>query len=294
MNEQINEKPVPEPREQNGLPHWLRGLLRSKDDSSLREAIEEYIEETKHDPAGTVGAHERTLIANVLKLRDMAVMDVMIPRAHIVAIPFETSQEDLLALLIEKQFSRFPVYKETLDEIVGTIHIKDVLATLAAGKPLNVRQLMREVQIVSPSMPVIDLMLMMKQQRRHMVLVIDEYGGIDGLVTTGDIVEAIVGEIEDEYDSGDQPQIVENPDGSLTADARVDIDLFEEKYGKILNDDEREDIDTLGGLIFALAGRIPARGEILTHEATGMVFEVLDADPRRVNRVLIRNVPQPE
>ena len=271
-----------------GVIQWVRELVKGRSDTSLRDALEEYIEEAKGQDS--VDSHEKMLIGNILKLRGMSVTDVMIPRADIAAIPLDTTQEGLLSLLCERQFSRLPVYRENLDEIVGTIHIKDILGVLATGNEIAVKDLIRPVPIVSPSMPVLDLLLMMKQQRRHMALVVDEYGGIDGLVTTGDVIEAIVGEIEDEYDTYEQPHMSENKDGSVTADARVDIDEFEEKYGKILEDEEREDIDTLGGLVFAIAGRIPARGEILTHKS-GMEFEISEADPRRIQRIIIRNIP---
>ncbi|MCB9989019.1 MAG: HlyC/CorC family transporter [Rhodospirillales bacterium] len=269
----------------------MRGLVKGRGDTSLRDALAEYITEQNDDECGTA-AHERVLISNILNLRDMTVTDVMIPRADIAAISLDTTREDLLSLLAEKQFSRLPVYKETLDDIIGTIHIKDILASIATGKDMVIKDIIRNVPIVSPAMPVLDLLLMMKQKRRHMAMVIDEFGGIDGLVTIGDVIEAIVGEIEDEYDQDDQPQIKEKEDGSVIVDARYDIEEFEEKYGELLDEDEREDVDTLGGLVFSIAGRVPARGEILTHDS-GMVFEILDADPRRVHRVLIRNIPLP-
>lgn len=279
------------PSSEPNIMDWVRGLVKGRGDTSLRDALAEYITEQNDDECGTA-AHERVLISNILNLRDMTVTDVMIPRADIAAISLDTTREDLLSLLAEKQFSRLPVYKETLDDIIGTIHIKDILASIATGKDMVIKDIIRNVPIVSPAMPVLDLLLMMKQKRRHMAMVIDEFGGIDGLVTIGDVIEAIVGEIEDEYDQDDQPQIKEKEDGSVIVDARYDIEEFEEKYGELLDEDEREDVDTLGGLVFSIAGRVPARGEILTHDS-GMVFEILDADPRRVHRVLIRNIPLP-
>lgn len=273
--------------------HWLKNLVGIKSDTTLRETIEEYIDaaESRNSEITSISAHERSLISNILKMRDHTVVDVMIPRADIFAIDIKTSQNELLSLLSQKQHSRIPVYRETLDDVVGTLHIKDILSCLADSRKVDIEDLVREVPIVSPSMQVLDLLLMMKQMRKHMALVVDEFGGIDGLVTINDIIESIVGEIEDEYDQSDNPEIVENGDGSLTADARFDIEEFEEIYGDILTEDEREDVDTLGGLVSALAGRVPARGEILTHEESGMVFEIIDSDPRRVNRLLIKNIP---
>jgi magnesium and cobalt transporter len=274
-----------------GILDKIRGLIGKarQPDNTLHNAIKEYIEESANgDAAAPVTTHEKTLIKNAINLRDMTVVDVMIPRASIIAIPVATSQADLLALLSEKQYSRLPVFRETLDDVFGAIHIKDILACLARGIAVKIEDLVRDVPIVSPAMPVVDLILMMKEMRKHMVFVVDEYGGIDGLVTIGDVIEAIIGEVEDEHATSDEsPQLVKYPDGTIVADGRIDIEEFEKSCGDFLTDDEREDIDTLGGLIFALAGRVPGRGEILTHPS-GVVLEVLDADPRRVNRVLVR------
>lgn len=290
--------PLPDEQEESGgsLIGWLKSIVRgtSKDpEADLREALEDYIEhEDTHNGAderqSAIRSQERLLISNILELRDLTVEDVMIPRVDICSIDADISQDRLFELLSEKQFSRFPVYSETLDNVLGTVHIKDIIAALAKRQTINVRELAREVPIIAPSMLVLDLLLMMKQRRRHMALVIDEYGGIDGLVTIGDVIEAILGEVDDEYDLAEDPKLTEVGAGVL-ADGRVDIDVFEERYGKILSETEREDNDTLGGLVFALAGRVPARGEIVTHPS-GMMFEILDADMRRVNRVLIKNI----
>lgn len=295
-------QPAPSPAPHtNGEAHHGKGLLsrmtrifgRNKTDDTLREAIEEFIEESGNAAPGdttSIAGHERALMSNLLKLRGMTVVDVMIPRADVVAIEIGTSQTELLLLLAERQYSRIPVYRETLDDILGTIHIKDIMACLAQGRPVDIEDLVREAPIVSPAMPVLDLILMMKHMKKHMALVVDEYGGIDGLVTIGDVIEAIIGEVEDEHVTTEEPRLRQNRDGSLLADGRYAIEEFETRFGKILTEDEREDIDTLGGLVFELAGRVPARGEVITH-VSGMELEVVDADPRRVNKVLIRNIP---
>jgi CBS domain containing-hemolysin-like protein len=258
---------------------------------SLREAIEEYIEETEDEEIiDETATHERELISNILKLRDLDVRDIMVPRADIISIDIETSQKDLLSLLSEKQFSRLPVFRESLDDIVGTIHIKDILSCLAVGKRVEIEDLIREVPIVSPAMSMLDLILMMQQKKRHMALVVDEFGGIDGLVTIGDVIEAIVGEIEDEYDHDSQPEITKESNGSYLADARLDIEDFEKEFGEMLTEEEREDVDTLGGLVNSMAGRVPTRGEVLSHPS-GITFEILEADPRRVSRMRIKDIP---
>ena len=259
---------------------------------SLREVIEEYIEDHNNgeDIDLTVALHEKTLISNILNLQDMSVMDVMIPRADIVAIDIESSQDELMELLEEKQFSRIPVYRENNDDILGTVHIKDILSALAAKKDVHLKELLRDVPVVSPSLPVLDLMLLMQKQKKHMVLVVDEYGGIDGLVTVGDVIESIVGEIDDEFDQDVEPTIEKKQGGTVIADARYDLEDFEEEYGKIFSEEEREENDTLGGIVFFVAGRIPARGEVIQHES-GMSFEIIEADQRRISKLRIKNIP---
>ncbi len=272
----------------------LRNLVvKPKNGSdSLREALEEYIEELDDDHDNpSITTHEQALISNVLKLRNTTVIDVMIPRADIAAIEVGADQEALMGLLSERQFSRIPVYQETMDEILGTVHIKDILSVMASKKELNLKSMIRPVPIVSPSLPVLDLLLKMQSDKKHMVMVIDEYGGIDGLVTIGDVIEAIVGEFDDEFDKDDDPQMVVRNDGSVIADSRVDIDEFEEEYGQILSQEEREEVDTLGGLVFYIASRVPARGEVIKHDS-GMVFEILEADQRRILSMRIRNIPE--
>ncbi|MCC6598038.1 MAG: HlyC/CorC family transporter [Alphaproteobacteria bacterium] len=269
----------------------LFGHNGGRNDNALREAIEEYIEESPDRDADEVSSHERLLFSNILDLRDIKVCDVMIPRADIAAIDVDTTKDDLLKFMAEKQYSRFPVYRDTLDDVLGTVHLKDIITAMAEGRKIRLKDFLTDIPIVSPSMPVLDLLLEMRKTRRHIALVVDEYGGIDGLVTIGDVMETIIGEIDDEHDREDAPQIIEEADGSILADARLDIEAFEDRYGAILSEEEREESDTLGGLVFAMAGRVPARGEVLTH-TTGMIFEVLEADPRKISRLRIRDIPQ--
>ena len=280
-----------------GLIAWLKTLVTGNayrnGDHNLREAIEEYIGELRNEEdISSLTHHEHAMISNVLKLRDLNVLDIMVPRADIVAVDINISREEFLALISEKQFSRIPVYNATLDDVVGTIHIKDLLAHLASSDTgFQIQDLIREVTIVSPAMPVLDLLLHMRQGSGHMCLVVDEYGGIDGLITVGDVIEAVVGELEDEHESDDEPEFTQRRDGSVIANARLNIDEFEKYYGEHLHGTQRDDIDTLGGLIFSIAGRVPARGEVLTHPETGIIFDIIDADPRRVHRIRVRNIP---
>lgn len=284
----LSSPPCSKKQGHRNLFSWIKGIKRrnGKTDTSLREAIEEYIDEPndEQDPAGQ---HEQELLSNILKLRNIAVVDVMIPRADIVAIEVGASQEEVLDLLAKEQYSRLPVYQETLDRVLGTIHIKDVLGSLARGEYVDIRSILRDIPVVSPAMPALDLILEMQKNRRHMAMVVDEYGGIDGLVTIGDIIETIVGEIDDEHDTEMPPQIIDNNDGTILVDARLDLETFENNWGHLLTNEERQENDTLGGLICHLAGRVPTRGEILSH-SSGLVFEVLEADPRRVHMLKIR------
>lgn len=278
-----------------GFWDWMKNLLRSRSESTFRQALSEFIEQNDEntDDNDAITAHERLLLSNILSLREDTVLKVMVPRADIFAIDISTTQDELFSLLAQKQFSRIPVYKATLDDVLGTVHIKDILAALVRGQTIHIPDLITEIPIVSPAMPLLDLLLTMRQSRRHMALVVDEYGGIDGLVTINDIIESIVGEIDDEHDNQIQPQIVAKPDGTFLADGRVDIVDFEQHCGALLSPEERESNDTLAGLALYLAGHVPARGEIITH-SSGIVFEILEADPRRVSRLRIRNVPPPE
>lgn len=269
---------------------FLRSMLGRNGDSQLRDTFEELLEQ--HDDRETpIDPDEKALIDNILNVGELTAYDVMVPRADIVSVPIDTKLDDLVATMIRQPHSRYPVHRESLDDAMGMVHIKDVLAATTESKQrFSVRKVMRKVLFVAPSMRVLDLLLQMRQNRLHMALVVDEYGGIDGLVTIEDLVEEIVGEIEDEHDIAQGPRIERRPDGTWVADARLDIEDLEEQLGVLLSDEEREeDIDTLGGLVFTLAGRVPVRGELIPHEASGMEFEVLEADPRRIKRVRLRH-----
>ena len=296
MEDLAPKSPQPEENEDKGLVTWVRSLLpvKSVNDDSLREAIEELIEEEDASPKSAVARHERKLISNILQLRDLPVAKVMVPRADIVAIDMASPREDLVKLLAEKPHSRIPVYKGDLDNIIGFVHIKDLVANIADGHPFELKDIMRDVLVVSPSMRVMDLLLQLRQSKVHIAFVVDEFGGIDGLITISDLIEAIVGEIDDEYDFDIDPQLIERPDGTAIADARYPIKTFEAKYGNVFAEDEENDkVDTLGGLITTIAGHVPSRGEIIRH-SSGIEFEVLDADPRRVTRVRVRHLPKKE
>jgi CBS domain containing-hemolysin-like protein len=285
--------------QRGGVLDWLRSKLKGRNGDSLRETLEEILEESEREHADestlSIGGNERVMLANILNLRRLTAYDVMVPRADIIAVQVNSGLEDLIALMGKQGHSRLPVFRDNLDDVVGLVHIKDVLAHVGDKRRFKLQRITRDVLYVAPSMPVMDLLLEMRLKRVHMALVVDEFGGIDGLVTIEDLVEEIVGEIEDEHDVAEAPKIVRQDDGTLIADARIEVDEFEQVAGQILTDEEREeDIDTLGGLVFTLADRVPTRGELIEH-SSGIVFEVMDADPRRVKRLRVRNVAaQPE
>ena len=270
----------------------FRGLRRTRSGDSIREALEELIEE-RDDNDEPIDRHERLLLGNILKLREQTARDVMLPRADIVAVEAKVPFKDLVQMFCREGHSRLPVYRGTLDDVLGMIHIKDVLGAINAERTPPLSKLVRKVLFVSPSIRVTDLLLEMRLKRTHMALVVDEYGGIDGLVTIEDLVEQIVGEIEDEHDLTQDPEMVVRPDGVIEADARTAIEDFEARLGPVLTEEEREDVDTLGGLVFYLAGRVPSRGELIAHPSSGIEFEVVDADPRRIKRLRVRPLSTP-
>jgi CBS domain containing-hemolysin-like protein len=264
----------------------LPGSRRSED--PVRDAIEELMED--RDDGAAIDSHERVLLGNILHLRDVTAYDVMVPRADIKAVEVSSSLADLADLLPRCGHSRLPVYRDTLDDVLGMVHIKDILPIVAKGRTVDLRHLLRRVLFVSPAIRVLDLLLEMRLKRVHMALVVDEYGGIDGLVTIEDMIEQIVGEIEDEHETDSEPEMILGDDGVLTADARVLLEDFEDRFGAVFGEEEKEDTDTLGGLVFRVIGRVPPRGELIVHPS-GIEFEVVDADPRRIRRLRLRHLP---
>jgi magnesium and cobalt transporter len=279
-----------------GLFWKIQGMLRRKEAESIRDQVEELIERQEapneagapDGPASGLDAEERALLGNVLRLRNITAYDVMVPRADIMAIPESHSLAETIALIQTEGHSRYPIYRDGLDDIVGMVHIKDVFADIGKEAEFSLSAILRRPLFVVPSIPVLDLLLQMRQARVHMALVVDEYGGIDGLITIEDLVETIVGDISDEHDEEQAQQITERPDGALDLDARTPIAAFEARLGTVLTDEERAaDIDTVGGLVFTLAGRVPAKGELVSHPS-GLEFRILEADPRRIRRLRVR------
>ena len=315
---------------------WL-AALRSRfglgEASSLREDLEVAV---KHDVSGSFSAEERRMLLRLLRFGDSRVEDVMVPRADIIAIEEDAPIAELLQAFEKAGVSRVPIFRDTLDDPRGMVHIKDLLSWLMAqsrdnstiartngadqpsigglevgsptanpdgdntaapdfgafdlSRPVSMARIKRQVLYVPPSMPAMNLLIKMQSTRIHMALVVDEYGGTDGLVTIEDLVEQIVGDIEDEHDEAEVANILEDPKLGLIASARTPIPELEDRLGrKLLTEAEDEEIDTLGGLVFTIVGRVPARGELVRHHS-GVEFEVLDADARRVKTLKIHGV----
>jgi magnesium and cobalt transporter len=276
------------------LVNRIRSLLgRKLREPTLRESIAELMLEAAETPEAQarpseLNRHERLLIQNVLRLRETTADDVMVPRADIVAMRADLTLEQAIAQIRDDGHSRLPVYREQLDDIIGMVHVKDLFAYMGRPEAFSLDAILRKPLMVAPRIRVLDLLLQMRQQRVHLALVVDEYGGIDGLVTIEDLVETIVGEIDDEHDDEETPMVTERPDGTLDLNARLPVEDFEARMGPVLSEDERDaDIDTVGGLVFTLAGRVPAKGEVISHPS-GLEFRILDADARRIRRLRAR------
>ena len=248
--------------------------------------------------AAAIAADEKSpaneLIDHARAFQSLSVADVMTPRVDIVAIELSSTLADVVRICVESEHSRLPIFRETLDDPVGVVHIKDILKLLSPepgrtgpnwAEPV-LHRLRRELLYVPSSMTTSDLMLRMQAQRIHMALVIDEFGGTDGLVTLEDLIEAVVGNIDDEYDEASDEDIRLLDNGQIEVDGRVELTDLEEKLSvSLFPEDTEEEIDTLAGLVAVLAGRVPQRGEVVPYAAAGFDIEVLDADARRIKRL---------
>lgn len=273
----------------------IKALLFGSDaDNSLRreleDAIDEYDEEEAEEQTGPANGDlsplERQMLRNLLHFSEHTVDDVAVPRSDIVAIEEGASFADLVTLFAGAGHSRIPVYRETLDTIVGMIHIRDAFTILASDEspPKTLEPLIREPLYVPESMGVLDLLAEMRAKRTHLAIVLDEYSGTEGLLTFEDLVEEIVGEVEDEHDDEPEEMLVALEDGLWEADARAELEDVAEAVDENLGEIE-EDVDTLGGLAFVIAGHVPQKGEIVHHPESGWKLEIIEADPRRVRRL---------
>jgi|1048.fasta_scaffold03491_1 CBS domain containing-hemolysin-like protein len=282
-----HEAPAPEGRQGRGLAGRIFRLFGARDrtpDATAAAALAE-----------SAGGR---LVDQAQAFQSLRVDDVMTPRADIVAVEVDTPFEEVVARFIDAEHSRMPIYRETLDDPLGVVHVKDVFKQMATGvRPRSRRgaaaesvlmRLRRDALYVPASMRAADLLLRMQATRTHMALVIDEFGGTDGLVSLEDLVEAVVGDIDDEHDEAQVAGVMARPDGAFDADARAPLEELEAVLGLNLTPpDMDEEIDTVGGLVAAVAGRLPRRGEVIALPE-GYEIQVLDADPRRIKRVRIR------
>ena len=281
----------------------LKTMFFGRDhEPTLREQLEEAIAEHEEDSddadqsdnGGDLTAVERTMLRNLLHFSEHRVDDVMVPRSDIVAIDESAGFADCIAAFAEHGHSRLPVYRETLDSIIGMIHIKDVFAVLASGEqpPESLEAFIRQPRFVPQNMSVLALLDEMRRTRTHLAIVLDEYSGTEGLVTIEDLVEEIVGEIEDEHDEEPEAMFAQLSPVMWEADARAELDDLAEAIDAKLSEVE-EDVDTLGGLAFVIAGQVPDVGQMLTHEASGWKLEILEADEKRVTRIRLL-APSPD
>ncbi len=271
--------------------HKLKCHFTRKQLETVRETIEDLIEEANSEGECPFSEHEQLLLNNILYLKDKKCCHAMIPRANIIAFHKSGTVKELAELMVTKGHSRIPIYGDSLDDILGIVHIIDLAKCLLKNEDnVKVETIVnREVKFVSPSMRVLDLLRDMQANKVHMAMVVDEYGGVDGLVTIEDLLEEIVGDIEDEYDSEEQHVIMLQDEGLVIADARAELDEIKEAANLDLSEyidcDEME-IDTLGGYVFHLAQRIPTRGETIDGP-NGIKFRILEVDPRRIKKVMI-------
>ena len=261
---------------------------KNTENNNLKQSIETVLD---NDLKGTEGIskHERLMLLNILKIDGIRSSDIMIPRADIGAVELNDSFEKVLEVFIKEAHSRVPIYEKNLDNIIGMIHIKDLVNHQNQKKTETnfLQNLKREILEIPPSMPVLDLLLKMQLTRLHMGIVIDEYGCTDGLVTIEDVIEEITGEIEDEHDEKNLPMLIKSSLNTFEASARIEIDELQKVTNvEFLNSYDNDDVDTLGGLIFSITGRVPQRGEIIKH-TSGTTFEIKDADPMKIKSVKV-------
>ena len=269
----------------------IKKIFQPLKKDNFKEAIEDLIEEQEVSDE-KLDAGTKKIFSNVIDIRNKCVEDVMVPRADISAISEDAFMDSLMKMMSKTKHSRIPTYSENLDKITGMIHIRDFLSLFntfdrSQIKKKKIKDISRKILFTSPSMKILDLLLRMRSEKIHMSVVVDEYGGTDGLVTIEDLVEEIVGEIEDEHDMVQRLYFKKIKRDSYEVSARMLISEFEKKTKKDIPIEEKDKIDTLGGLVFSLAERIPERGEIIKYEQQNMEFNVVEADTRKIKKIVI-------
>ena len=264
-------------------------LFRSNQKEGLKNVIEDLIDENKSSTE-KIDDGTKNIFKNVINLSDKCIVDVMIPRADIDAVSSDIKIDKLITFINKTKHSRIPVFQDNLDKIIGMIHIRDLFEKVNNKKKKEnlslSKTITRKILFSSPSMKILDLLLKMRSEQIHMSIVVDEFGGTNGLVTIEDLVEEIVGEIKDEHDFEEIEEIKKISKKTYDVSARLPVEDLEKKIGGYFTDEEKEDIDTVGGLVFNLLGKIPSRGEVINHKS-GLEFTIRDADTRKIKRILV-------
>lgn len=260
----------------------FRFLFKTQDQNNLRESIQDVIEESSRngDTSSNLSSKEKTILENILSINKLKALDVMVPRAEIVCASHNSSYQELIKIIEKESHSRIPIYRKDLDDVLGMVHIKDLIKLnfKETDKEFDLKSILKNVLFVPPSMPVLNILLKMQSTKLHMALVIDEHGGTDGLVTIEDLVEEIVGEIQDEHDHEDLVEFRQVNENTFIANAKMELEDFEKKINFNFN---ALNVDTLGGYVFSIINRVPQKGEIIKTN-TIYSFEILDADPRKI------------
>lgn len=278
--------------------NYFKKIFTAKPNEDVRETIEDLIEEAGNGD-DAFSEHEQLLLNNILYLKEIKACRVMIPRADIISFQKDGSVEDLARLMVGKGHSRIPIYGDSLDDILGMLHVIDLTKSLLKEQDkTKVSELeFNKIKLVSPDDSVLDLLKEMQQTKTHMAIVVDDYGGVCGLLTIEDLLEEIVGEIEDEYDLEEQYIINLQENGLYVADAKAYLEDVEEITGICFDNDNEEEertVDTLGGYVFELAQRIPSRGEIIEDKILGLKFKIIDVDPSRIKKIMIMQPENPK
>ena len=268
----------------------IKSLLKSSNKEDIKNVIEDLIDENKNG-SEKMDDGTKNIFKNVINLSDKCIEDVMIPRADIDAVSSDIKVNNLIGFINKTKHSRIPIYQENLDKIIGMVHIRDLFERInnkaRSKKDIKIsKSIVRKILFSSPSMKILDLLLKMRSEQIHMSIVVDEFGGTNGLVTIEDLVEEIVGEIKDEHDFEDIGEIKKISKKTYDVSARLSVEDLEKKIGGFFSEEEKEDIDTVGGLVFNLLGKIPNRGEVINHKS-GLEFTIQDADTRKIKRILV-------
>ncbi len=270
----------------NSKNNFLKKILKifsSEDKNNLRESIQGAIEESSkngHDNSN-LSYKEKTILENILTINKLKASDIMVPRAEIISASYQSNYDDLIVIINKESHSRIPIYRKDLDDVIGMVHIKDLIKFISSNskEQFQIKDIIKDILFVPPSMPVLNILLKMQSTKLHMALVIDEHGGTDGLVTIEDLVEEIVGEIQDEHDNEEVIDFKKIDDKTFVADAKMEVSDFIKRTNMDFNSDK---VDTLGGYVFSLINRVPHKGEIIKTEDKKYAFEIVDADPRKI------------